>query len=187
MKYLIAGLGNPGADYQNTRHNIGFTVVDAFLRDFNTSFETRRYAGISRVRIKNREFHLVKPITMMNLSGKAIRYWVNEFKIDLSRLLVITDDIALPAGTLRLRAKGGAGGHNGLQNIIEMLGTREFPRLRFGIGQDFPKGQQVSYVLSPWQEEEWETIQPKVKMATKIIKSFAFEGIAATMSQYNDN
>jgi PTH1 family peptidyl-tRNA hydrolase len=172
MKYLIAGLGNIGAEYANTRHNIGFIVVDAMARLSGVSFQSGRYADIARVRIKNKHLILIKPSTYMNLSGKAIRYWLDTENIPLENLLVVVDDIALPSGQLRLRMKGGPGGHNGLISIIETLGTEEFARLRFGIGSDFPKGYQTEYVLGKFSSEEEELLVPKISDAVEMIKTF---------------
>ncbi|MCU0370000.1 MAG: aminoacyl-tRNA hydrolase [Bacteroidales bacterium] len=172
MKYLIAGLGNIGDDYANTRHNIGFIVVDALARLSGVSFQSGRYADVARIRVKNKSLVLIKPTTYMNLSGKAVRYWLEAEKVPLENLLVVVDDIALPPGQLRLRMKGGPGGHNGLINIIETLGTEEFARLRFGIGNDFPKGYQTEYVLGQWTKAEEEPLVPKIEEAVEMIKSF---------------
>jgi PTH1 family peptidyl-tRNA hydrolase len=174
MKYLIAGLGNIGDEYANTRHNIGFIVLDAFTRLSGVSFQSGRYADIARLRVKNKTLVLIKPTTYMNLSGKAIRYWLDAEKIPLENLLVVLDDIALPPGQLRLRMKGGPGGHNGLISIIETLETEEFARLRFGIGNDFAKGFQTEYVLGKWTKAEEEQLVPKVEEAVDLIKSFVF-------------
>jgi peptidyl-tRNA hydrolase, PTH1 family len=172
MKYLIAGLGNIGDEYANTRHNIGFTVVDALARLSGVSFQPGRYADIARMKIKNKSLILIKPSTYMNLSGKAIRYWLETEKILMENLLVVVDDIALPPGQLRLRLKGGPGGHNGLISIIETLETEEFARLRFGIGNDFAKGFQTEYVLGKWTKAEEEILIPKLIEAVEVIKSF---------------
>lgn len=172
MKYLIAGLGNIGDEYADTRHNIGFCVVDALARLSGISFETGRYAGIARMKIKNKSLVLIKPSTYMNLSGKAVRYWLDHEKIPLENLLVVVDDIALPQGKLRLRYKGGPGGHNGLISIIETLGTEEFARLRFGIGNDFAKGYQSEYVLGKWTKAEEEMLVPKVAEAVEMVREF---------------
>jgi PTH1 family peptidyl-tRNA hydrolase len=174
MKYLIAGLGNMGDEYANTRHNIGFNVVDALARLSGVSFQPGRYADIARLRIKNKSLILIKPSTYMNLSGKAVRYWLDKETIPLENFLVIVDDIALPPGQLRLRMKGGPGGHNGLISIIETLETEEFARLRFGIGNDFAKGFQTEYVLGKWTKAEEELLVPKVEEAVEMIKSFVF-------------
>lgn len=176
MKYLIAGLGNIGDEYANTRHNIGFDVVEALARLSGVSFKSGRYADVARIRIKNKSLVLVKPSTYMNLSGKAVRYWLDTEKIPLENLLVVVDDIALPPGQLRLRMKGGPGGHNGLISIIEILGTEEFARLRFGIGNDFAKGYQTEYVLGKWTKAEEELLIPKIGDAVEMIKSFVTSG-----------
>jgi PTH1 family peptidyl-tRNA hydrolase len=172
MKYLIAGLGNIGEEYANTRHNTGFTVLDALARLSGVSFQSGRYADIARLRIKNRSLLLIKPSTYMNLSGKAVRYWLETEKIPKENLLVVVDDIALPPGQLRLKLKGGDGGHNGLSSIIEILETEEFARLRFGIGNDFAKGYQTEYVLSKWTAAEEEMLIPKISEAVEMIKTF---------------
>ena len=186
MKYLIVGLGNPGAEYDNTRHNIGFKVLDAFSKASGTSFEQERHGWVAKMRHRGRTIILLKPNTFMNLSGKAVRYWMQAEKIPLERVLVITDDLALPFGKLRLRGKGSDGGHNGLAHIIEVLGTSKWARLRFGIGNEFHKGQQVNYVLSPWDAGEDEAPPDRLEMCTRIILSFCTVGLPQTMSQYNN-
>ena len=185
MKYLIAGLGNIGDEYAGTRHNIGFAVNDALARLSGVSFQSGRYADIARLRVKNKSLLLIKPNTYMNLSGKAVRYWLEHEKIPLENLLVIVDDIALAPGQLRLKLKGGDGGHNGLSSIIEVLGTEEFARLRFGIGNDFAKGYQVEYVLGKWTKAEEEIIIPKIADALELIRSFVTEGPELTMTRFN--
>ena len=154
MKYLIVGLGNIGAEYADTRHNIGFNVLDALAGASNIAFTTDRYGAVAELRHKGRTLVLLKPSTYMNLSGKAVRYWLDREKIERENLLVVVDDIALPFGTLRMRTRGSAGGHNGLKSICELLGTEDYARIRFGIGGDFARGQQVDYVLGQWTEEE---------------------------------
>ena len=186
MKYLIAGLGNIGDEYVNTRHNIGFTVNDALARLSGVSFQSGRYADYTRLRIKNKSLVLIKPNTFMNLSGKAVRYWLDAEKIPLENLLVLVDDIALAPGQLRLKLKGGDGGHNGLSSIIEILGTEDFARLRFGIGSDFAKGYQVEYVLSKWTAAEEAILIPRIAEAVEIIKSFVTAGPQLTMTRYNE-
>ncbi len=185
MKYLIAGLGNIGAEYAGTRHNIGFEVTEALARLSGVSFQSGRYADTARLRVKNKSLVLIKPNTYMNLSGKAVRYWLDHEKIPLENLLVIVDDIALAPGQLRLKTKGGDGGHNGLSSIIETLGTEEFARLRFGIGSDFAKGYQVEYVLGRWTKAEEEIIIPGIASAVEMIKSFVMEGAELTMTRFN--
>lgn len=187
MKYLIIGLGNIGDEYADTRHNIGFVVADAFAMDRKAGFETGRYASIARASLKGRNFVIIKPTTFMNLSGKAVRYWMTKEDILPENVLVIVDDLALPLGTLRLRKKGSDGGHNGLISIIEETGTTDFARLRIGIGSDFAKGYQVDYVLSRWTKEEEKILLPKIGMAVDIIKNFALVGIDRTMNMFNKN
>jgi peptidyl-tRNA hydrolase, PTH1 family len=178
MKYLIAGLGNIGDEYANTRHNIGFTVVDALARLSGVSFQPGRYADIARLKIKNKSLVLIKPSTYMNLSGKAVRYWLEHEKIPLENLLVVVDDIALPLGQPRIRLKGGPGGHNGLISIIETLESEEFARLRVGIGNDFAKGFQTEYVLGKWTKAEEEILVPKITEAIEMIKAFVISNPA---------
>jgi PTH1 family peptidyl-tRNA hydrolase len=182
---LVVGLGNIGPEYEYTRHNIGFQVLEAFGENAGITFETSRYALFSYTRIKNKELHLIKPTTLVNLSGKAVRYWLDELQIPLSRLLVITDDVDLPLGKLKLKKKGGDAGHNGMKHIIELLQTKEFPRLRMGIGKNYPKGRQVPYVLGEWTEEEWKSLSPQFQKANDIIKNWVLQGIDKTMTQYN--
>ena len=187
MKYLIAGLGNIGAEYDHSRHNIGFDVLDALSTGIEgLRFETGRKAMVAQMKHRGRSLILLKPTTYMNLSGEAIQYWLQQEKIQIQNLLVITDDLALPFGTLRLKPKGGSAGHNGLTNIIECLGTEEFVRLRFGIGSDFAKGHQVRYVLSRWEKNEEELLTSRIKTACDIIKSFASIGLQETMNLYNN-
>jgi len=186
MKYLIAGLGNIGAEYANTRHNIGFVVADALAGERDGKFETERLASVVRVKFKGRTLVIIKPATYMNLSGKAVKYWLIKEKIPLNKLLVVLDDIALPLGTLRLKKQGGDAGHNGLTDIIEKLGTNVFPRLRVGIGNDFPKGYQVDYVLGQWSHSETDLLIPRVEKAAEIIKSFVTLGTDRTMNLYNN-
>ncbi len=184
-KYLIAGLGNPGSDYENTRHNIGFKVLDALAGASNIFFAPDRYASVARFNLKGRQFILIKPSTYMNLSGKAVRYWLEHENIPSENLLVVTDDLALPYGTLRMRTKGSDGGHNGLKDIIATLGNQNFARIRFGIGSDFSKGQQVDYVLGNWNETELPTLKANLARAAEMTISFALAGAANTMSKYN--
>ncbi len=185
MKYLIAGLGNIGPEYAETRHNIGFMVLDRFVAAREVVFTPARYGDMASFRFKGRIFYLLKPSTYMNRSGRPVLYWMNKEKIELENLLVIADDVALPPGTLRMRPKGGAGGHNGLTDIIDHLGTDQFARLRFGIGGDYPKGFQSQYVLGKWSDEELELINPQIDIACNMLLSFGMQGVSRTMNQYN--
>ncbi len=186
MKYLIAGLGNIGPEYQDTRHNIGFMVLDALAKASNLVFTDRRYGFITELKVKNRQLVLLKPSTYMNLSGNAIRYWLQKENIPKENLLVVVDDIALPFGTLRLKPQGSDAGHNGLKHIQDTLGTQHYNRLRFGIGNDYPKGMQIDYVLGPFSSEEQKTLPERIELAGEIIKSFCLAGIQNTMNQYNN-
>lgn len=185
MKYLVVGLGNIGAEYADTRHNIGFKVLDCLAEQSNIAFTTGRYGATAELRHKGRTLVLLKPSTYMNLSGKAVRYWMDAGKIPPENLLVVSDDIALPFGTLRLRPKGSAGGHNGLKNISELLGTEEYARMRFGVGGDFPKGHQVEYVLGEWTDEERKALPERLKVFVDAIRSFATVGTQLTMTNFN--
>lgn len=184
-KFLIIGLGNPGPEYENTRHNIGFKVLDALAGASNIFFASERYAQRAEFKIKGRTFVLIKPTTFMNLSGKAVRYWMDTEKIPLENTLIVTDDIALPYGTLRMRTKGSDGGHNGLKDIIAILGTSKFARLRFGIGSEFSRGQQVDYVLGEWDETEKEQLLALLKRSAEMVTSFGLAGAQNTMNKYN--
>ena len=186
MKYLIVGLGNIGDEYANTRHNIGFIVADAFVQCMKSIFSSGRLASVTKVSFKGRTFIVIKPTTFMNLSGKAVRYWMNKENILPENVLIITDDLALPLGALRLRKKGSDGGHNGLISVIENMGTTDFARLRVGIGADFAKGYQVDYVLSRWSSEEEKVLLPRVEMAVEMIKSFGLIGVDKTMNFFNN-
>jgi PTH1 family peptidyl-tRNA hydrolase len=186
MKYLIVGLGNIGDEYDGTRHNIGFHILDAFAKASNCVFEDRRYGFVGNTSFRGRQLVLLKPSTYMNLSGLAVRYWMQKEKIPIENLLVLVDDVALPLGTLRLKPKGSCGGHNGLRNIEDNLGTQNYARLRFGIGNDFPRGCEADYVLSKFPKEEWTKIDERVENACNIIKSFIFVGIQTTMNQFNN-
>jgi len=190
MKYLIAGLGNVGVEYANTRHNIGFVVADALCGDLKGSFAIDRLASVSRLKFKGRTLVVIKPTTYMNLSGKSIKYRMDKEKIPLERTLIVLDDIALPLGLLRMKAKGGDAGHNGLTDIILKLNTDVFPRLRIGIGSDFPKGYQSDYVLGQWSKTEEKLMIPQVEKsphkAVEVIKSFVTLGIDRTMTAYNN-
>ena len=185
MKYLIFGLGNIGEKYQNTRHNIGFSVLDRLAEKHNLDFNIDRHAAISEMKYKGRILKLIKPTTLMNLSGKAVAYWMIKEKVHPDNILVIVDDIALPLGELRMRKKGGDGGHNGLADINQRLGTTNFPRLRFGIGDCYVKGYQSSFVLGEWTAEEKDIIIPKIDKATELIYGFVSIGIELTMTKYH--
>ena len=186
MKYLIVGLGNIGAEYQGTRHNIGFMVLDAFAQASNAVFSTERYGAIARMRVKNAQLVLLKPSTYMNLSGEAVRYWMQKESIAIENVLVIVDDIALPFGTIRLRGKGADGGHNGLKNIDLMLKSNCYARLRFGIGNDFPRGAQIDYVLGYPTLEEQAAFPMRAEVAAEAIKAFCLSGIDFAMTHYNN-
>lgn len=186
MKYLIAGLGNIGDEYGHTRHNIGFDVLDAFVAKHNTVFTAARLADMATCKIRGRALVLIKPTTFMNLSGKAVKYWMDKEKIPVDKLLVVADDLALPLDTLRLRPGGSDAGHNGLRNIQEMIGTNQYPRLRFGIGNDYPKGRQVDFVLSLWKENEKPVVHRKIDKCVELIESFVFAGMTPTMNEYNN-
>ncbi len=186
MKYLIVGLGNIGEEYRNTRHNIGFMVLDALAKASNIVFKDGRYGATSTLSIKGRQTLLLKPSTYMNLSGNAVRYWMQQEKIPLENILIIVDDLALPFGSLRLKGKGSDAGHNGLKHIAATLGTQNYARLRFGIGNDFPKGGQIDYVLGKFGEEDMKLMPERLETAGEIIKSFCLAGLNITMNQYNN-
>jgi len=186
MKFLIVGLGNPGSEYAETRHNVGFKVLERLIEEKEScDFETGRHGHIAEYSYKGKRAILLKPNTFMNLSGKAVRYWLQEEKIPIERLLVVTDDLALPFGTLRLRGKGSDGGHNGLKDIQATLGTTNYARLRFGIGAEFSKGRQVDYVLGEWDREEEEQLPERFDLAVQMIHSFMFAGLNRTMNDFN--
>lgn len=185
MKYLIVGLGNIGSEYENTRHNIGFNVLDAFAKASNTVFTERRYGAVAEVKVKGRTLVLLKPSTYMNLSGNAVRYWLQQEKIPVEKMLVIVDDISLPFGSLRLRPKGSDAGHNGLKDVARVVGNENYARLRFGVGGDFPRGTQIDYVLGQFPPEEREKLPERIETACNIIKSFCLAGVVLTMNQYN--
>lgn len=185
-KFLIVGLGNIGEEYANTRHNIGFMVLDTLAQENNLKFATDRLASVTHYKFKGKTLVLVKPSTYMNLSGKAVNYWLQAEKISKENLLVITDDIALPLGTLRMKGKGSDGGHNGLKSIQETLNTSEYARLRFGVGSEFSKGKQVDYVLGKWNDEEQKILVPRIKLAIEMILGFSIIGLQRTMTAYNN-
>lgn len=186
IKYLVVGLGNVGPEYHKTRHNMGFMVVDRFAEKNNApAWEDRRYGFVNRVTIKGRQIVLLKPSTFMNLSGNAVRYWMKEENIVLENLLVVVDDLALPVGELRLKPKGSDAGHNGLKHIADILGTQAYARLRFGIGNEFPRGGQVDFVLGKFDEEDQKILPDRIDVACEMIKSFCLAGINITMNQFN--
>lgn len=182
---MIVGLGNIGGEYAETRHNIGFKVLDAFAEASDTVFKPARYGARADVKFKGRTLMLLKPSTYMNLSGDAVRYWLRKEKIEPQNMLVVLDDLALPMGTLRLRAKGNDGGHNGLKSIDSALGSGDYPRLRCGIGGDFPQGRQVDFVLGEWNDEEKGLLKEQLAISCEIIKSFVTQGVERTMNLYN--
>lgn len=186
MKFLIAGLGNPGNEYAHTRHNIGFDVVNAFVQKHGGSFRVDRHAYVAEVKWKGKNFLCICPSTYMNLSGKAVKYWLDKEKIPLTNLLVVVDEIALPLNKLRLRPGGSDAGHNGLKSLHESLLTIDYPRLRFGIGDDFPKGQQADYVLGKWKKEEEPLVKLKIDRSVDVIECFATQGITTAMNQVNN-
>ncbi|MEI6881167.1 MAG: aminoacyl-tRNA hydrolase [Bacteroidetes bacterium] len=185
MKYLIIGLGNIGDEYANTRHNIGFDIADELAKNHNASFETQRHADYAHLSIKGRQLHIIKPNTYMNLSGKAVRYWMNELEIKVDSIFVLVDDLAIDFGKLRIRGNGSDAGHNGLKNINELLQTQNYPRLRFGIGNNYPKGRQVDYVLGKFNNEEQKFLPELIDKSVKSIESFALRGLANTMNEFN--
>lgn len=183
-KYLIVGLGNPGQEYAGTRHNTGYMVLDAFAEASNTAFQDKRYGFVAETSLKGRKLFLLKPTTFMNLSGNAVRYWMQKESIEQSRLLVIVDDLSLPLGTFRLKANGSNGGHNGLGHIQQLIG-QNYARLRMGIGNEFSRGQQVDWVLGKYSDDEQKTLKPAIDTAVEVIKSFVLAGIDITMNQFN--
>ena len=183
-KYLIVGLGNPGREYEMTRHNTGFMVVDELANKLGATFEDKRYGFVAETSIKGRKVFILKPTTYMNLSGNAVRYWLQKENIDQSRMLVIVDDLSIPLGDFRLKGNGSNGGHNGLGNIQQLIG-QQYARLRMGIGADFKQGQQVDWVLGRYDDEDMKTLQPLIDMAVEIIKSFVLAGLNITMNQFN--
>ena len=184
-KFLIVGLGNIGVDYQNTRHNIGFTVLDALTKQVDISFSTLRYGDVAEMSYKGKKIVFLKPNTLMNRSGNAVRYWIKKRKICLQNILIISDDVHLDLGYLRIRKQGSDGGHNGLRDIQEKLGSNQYPRLRVGVGSKFSKGQQADYVLSPWSNEEEHLLPIIVNRATKAVIDFATQGLEKTMNLHN--
>ena len=185
MKYLIVGLGNIGSEYAGTRHNIGFRVLDALAKASNLVFEDKRYGAVASLSLKGQQLVLLKPSTYMNLSGNAVRYWMNKENVPLERILVVVDDLALPFGALRMKPSGSDAGHNGLKNIASILGTQAYARLRFGIGNDFPRGGQIGFVLGQFTEEDLKTMDERVGLDCEMIKIFCLAGIQITMNQFN--
>lgn len=186
MKYLVVGLGNIGPEYVGTRHNAGFMVADKLVESAGGSFESCRYGDMAKIRVKNKVLLVLKPSTFMNLSGVAVRYWMNKEKLPLSNLLVIVDDLALPFGTIRLRGNGSDAGHNGLKNIAAELGTQNYARLRFGIGNEFPRGGQIDFVLGKFPAEEQAQLPERLGVAADAVKAFALSGLSFAMTQYNN-
>ena len=184
-KFLIVGLGNIGAEYVNTRHNIGFKILDHFAKKESISFQTAKLGDVAEFKIKGRTLVLLKPNTYMNLSGKAVKYWMEKENIEKENILVITDDLNLSFGTIRIKTKGSDGGHNGLKSIQSLLNTTEYPRFRFGISDQFKKGQQVNYVLGEWDEEEKSKLPERLEKSAEIIQSFALAGLNNTMNEFN--
>lgn len=185
-KFLLTGLGNPGLEYADTRHNIGFLVLDALASKHKALFKSDRYGLISEIKIKGKTTLLLKPNTFMNLSGKAVRYWLGAEKINLSELCVITDDVALPFGTIRLKPSGSDGGHNGLKSIQELMQTQQYARLRFGIGNDYPKGKQADYVLGKWTGTEQILLNERINLAVECLESFIGNGLQFAMNNFNN-
>lgn len=186
MKFLIVGLGNIGSEYADTRHNIGFRVADKLAESCNASFSTERYGDIARMRVKNAQLIVLKPSTYMNLSGNAVRYWKDKEGIEVENILVIVDDCALPFGAIRIKPSGSDAGHNGLKNIAQMLGTQAYPRLRFGIGNDFPRGMQIEYVLGAFTSDEEVAIGERIDIAVEAVKTFCLSGIQNAMCNFNN-
>lgn len=185
MNHLIAGLGNIGPEYARTRHNIGFRVVDALAEAAGAAWEDKRYGAVTAIKVKNQTLTLLKPSTYMNLSGNAVRYWLTEKKIEVERLLVVVDDLALPFGALRLRPGGSEAGHNGLRHISQTLGTQQYARLRFGIGSDFPRGGQVDYVLGEFSADDLQLMPERLALAADAVRAFALSGLSFAMNHYN--
>lgn len=185
-KFLLTGLGNPGLEYADTRHNIGFLVMDAFASKHKSLFKSDRHGLVAEVKFKGKSVFLLKPNTFMNLSGKAVRYWLGEEKINISELCVVTDDVALPFGSLRLKPSGSDGGHNGLKSIQELLQTQQFPRLRFGIGNDYPKGKQADYVLGKWNSTELILLNERINLAVECLEAFLANGLPFAMNNFNN-
>ena len=185
MKYLIVGLCNIGSEYQGTRHNIGFRLIDAFAQKQGVEWMDKRYGFVAKTRVKNAEITLLKPSTYMNLSGQAVRYWAQQEKIPVENILILVDDLSLPVGKIRMRGNGGAGGHNGLKSIESCMMTQNYARIKFGIGNDFPRGTQIDFVLGQFSDEENKLIDEKLDYVGEMMKSFCLQGLDRTMNQYN--
>lgn len=185
MKHLIVGLGNIGPEYEGTRHNIGFKILDALAKASNISFQDRRYGFVAHMRVKNQELVLLKPSTYMNLSGNAVRYWMQQEKISLENMLILVDDLSLPVGTIRMRQGGSDAGHNGLKHIAQMLGTQSYNRLKFGIGNEFPRGGQIDFVLGKFSPEDEKIVDERALVACDAIRAYALSGMAFAMNHYN--
>lgn len=186
MKYLIVGLGNIGSEYARTRHNAGFRIADALAEECDATFSTERYGDVARMRFKNAQLVVLKPSTYMNLSGNAVRYWKDKEGIELENILVIVDDCALPFGAIRIKPRGSDAGHNGLKNIAQMLGTQDYARLKFGIGNDFPRGTQIDYVLGDFTDDEEKAMPERIKLAADAVKTFCLAGIQTAMNSFNN-
>lgn len=186
MKYLIVGLGNIGAEYVGTRHNIGFRIADTLAESLNLDFSTERYGDIARGRLKNKQVVILKPSTYMNLSGNAVRYWKDKENIELENILILVDDIALPFGAVRIKGSGSDAGHNGLKNIAQMLGTQSYARLRFGVGNDFPRGCQIDYVLGQFTLDQRQQLPVRVDYAVDAVKTFVLAGLQTAMCDFNN-
>lgn len=185
MKYLVVGLGNIGPEYESTRHNIGFMIIDHIAKGLSVSFEDRRYGYVGKCRVKNAEMILLKPTTYMNLSGNAVRYWLQKENIPIERLIVVCDDISLPLGKIRIRPQGSDGGHNGLKHIASVIGSQQYVRLKFGVGNNFPKGNQVEYVLGKFDDDELAAISSRLEIAADAVKTFCLSGVTMAMNLYN--
>ena len=186
MKYLIVGLGNIGAEYAETRHNIGFMILDAFAKASNISFSTERYGDVAHARLKNKQLVLLKPSTYMNLSGSAVRYWQQKENIALENILILVDDISLPVGAIRIKPSGSDAGHNGLKHIAQMLGTQAYARLKFGVGNDFPRGCQIDYVLGRFPADQRELVDSRIEVACEAVKEYVLAGLQNAMCKYNN-
>lgn len=185
MKYLIAGLGNIGSEYEHTRHNVGFDIADALVAKHQGTFSSERYASIANIKVKNKQLLVIKPTTYMNLSGNALRYWMQKEGIEAPQVMVVVDELALPFGAIRIKGSGSDGGHNGLKNIQEVLQSQNYPRLRFGIGNQFAKGKQVNHVLGKWDAEELKSLKERIDWAVNATETFCLAGLNIAMNQFN--